>query len=144
MTQYPVLVYGTLRPTGHNYENFLGGFTTYEENVTVDGFTMFAGEGYPYLTLGERSITATLCYVDEAAYDFVVKRLDFLEGFRGENVRSNHYDRILHTFTLRGETVQAWIYVASAGVQADVERSLFILESGDWIEHVLERDSVHA
>lgn len=135
-TQYPVLVYGTLRPTGGNYEYLLEGETTDEQDVTLHGFTMYGESGCPYLALGDRTIVATLMHLDTERYNLVMGSLDGLEGFRGEGNPMNNYDRILHTFTMDGVEIQAWIYVASANLLPDIIRSTPILEGGDWIAHV--------
>jgi len=139
MTQeFPVLVYGTLRPTGGNYEYFLDGSTYSEETVTLSGFTMYGNSGCPFLALGDRTITATLVYIDSYRYATVMKQLDSLESFRGEGDPSNGYERILHTFKHDGREVQAWIYVASERILPNIIRTTPVLESGDWIAHVNE------
>lgn len=135
-TQYPVLVYGTLRPTGGNYERLLEGETTFEQDVTLHGFTMYGQSGCPYLAVGDRTITATFMRIDEERYTEVLKSLDCLEGFRSEGSPLNNYDRILHTFLKDGVETVAWIYVASANLLPDIIRTTTILESGDWIAHV--------
>ena len=134
-TQYPVLAYGTLRPSGGNYDSFFDGFTTDEETVRISGFNMHGITGYPYLTEGTREITATLIQIREDVYDYVMTRLDRLEGYKGEGKASNHYDRKLHSFELDGETVEAWIYIASPSVATEVRMAVPVIESGDWIEH---------
>lgn len=137
MNQYPVLVYGTLRPGGSNYSYFLDGATMLETNVRIDGFTMLAGSGYPYLIEGDRTVTATLVYILPEDYVDVMRRLDFLEGFKSEGSNSNHYDRKLVTFDNDGVPTQAWVYVAAPNTARQALSMLPILESGDWIEHAM-------
>lgn len=141
--QYPVLVYGTLRPYCGNYERFLEGYTTKEVTVKLDGFTMWGNQGFPYLTRGDRTITATLVTIDEDRYAEVLLSLDWLEGYHGENTYSNHYDRVLHTFTHEGKEYSAWIYVASKGFERFVKENYPILESGDWFQHQLDNQYLH-
>jgi gamma-glutamylcyclotransferase (GGCT)/AIG2-like uncharacterized protein YtfP len=134
--RFPVLVYGTLRPTGGNYEHFLEGYTTREEVVTITGFTMHAGmdSGFPYLVRGgDGTIVATLVYVDDEVYDGVIRGLDSLEGY-DKNRTNNHYDRITHTFDLNGEEVTAWIYVAGVRVAEEVVQTIPVLADGDWLK----------
>jgi gamma-glutamylcyclotransferase (GGCT)/AIG2-like uncharacterized protein YtfP len=134
--QLPVLVYGTLRPTGGNYESFLEGYTYQEQNVTLDGFTMYAGSGYPYMVQGgDKTVVATLVYIDEFMYDSVLQRLDFLEGYHEGAEAVNHYNRIAHTFDLDGETITAWIYVASDYVAKILPKQYPVIEHGDWLKH---------
>jgi gamma-glutamylcyclotransferase (GGCT)/AIG2-like uncharacterized protein YtfP len=134
--KYPFLVYGTLRPSGTNYEPFLGGSTESEKDVRIKGFNMYAGKGYPFLTSGSREVTATLVYVKPDEYDDVLGGLDYLEGYLDEGHPNNHYDRVKHTFPDDdGNKVTAWLYVASPHTQSYVEHSLPVLEEGDWIEH---------
>jgi gamma-glutamylcyclotransferase (GGCT)/AIG2-like uncharacterized protein YtfP len=136
----PVLVYGTLRPMGGNYEYFLGGRTVSEQDVVLDGFTMYGGGGCPFLAVGDRQIVATLVHLTEDEYVDTMKGLDFLEGYRGPGDPFNGYERILHTFTLDGEEIQAWIYVASDRILPSIIESTPVLEGGDWIAHVQAED----
>lgn len=135
----PALVYGTLRPGQHNYATFLEGTTTKETTVRVNGFRMYGGSGFPYVTEGEAtdSIVAELVYIDPEVYDLVLHRLDFLEGYRGEDT-SNHYDRITATVEVDGEMVEAWIYVAGDYAKGQLHQ-LPVVEHGDWIQF----DTVH-
>lgn len=137
--QFPVLVYGTLRPTGSNYNYFLRGQTTYEQNVRLDGFAMFSAGGFPYLTRGDQRITATLVVINPEDYVATLRSLDFLEGFRGEGNYMNHYDRVLHTFEHDGESITAWIYVISDGNEEYV-KGLPPVASGDWLVEVWENE----
>jgi gamma-glutamylcyclotransferase (GGCT)/AIG2-like uncharacterized protein YtfP len=131
---FPILVYGTLRPTGGNYENILEGYTVHEELVTLDGFTMYAYSGFPYVAVGGNTIEANLIYIHPSLYTDVMRNLDRLEGYSGPG-RANHYDRILHTFTLEGEEIQAWMYVVNGDLKADVEANLPVIEDGNWLAH---------
>lgn len=133
--EYPVLVYGTLRPGGTNYENFLAGDTTSEENVQIHGFSMYSNVGYPYLTTGEGTVTATLVSVKPEEYDATMYGLDFLEGYRGEDPgRANHYNRRLATFTHEGAEKKAWIYVLPEQKKHQVS-SLPHISGGDWLQY---------
>lgn len=136
MTQYPILVYGTLRPSCGNYEWALKGETIFEQDVTLEGFTMYGSTGFPYLTKGDSTVTATLIYIKDESYVKVMQDLDGLEGYHGEGDRANLYDRTLHNFEIDGLHRQAWIYVAAPHVQSHVERTVPVLEGGDWVKHV--------
>jgi gamma-glutamylcyclotransferase (GGCT)/AIG2-like uncharacterized protein YtfP len=134
--QYPVLVYGTLRPSGSNYDRFLGGATESEVDVYLDGFLMYGSSGCPFLVRGDRTVTATLVHIYPEQYNEIMVGLDRLEGFRSDGHPDNSYDRVLHTFTHDGETVQAWVYLCSKWLLPYISDTTPVLESGDWIQHV--------
>jgi gamma-glutamylcyclotransferase (GGCT)/AIG2-like uncharacterized protein YtfP len=134
-TQYPVLVYGTLRPGCGNYNAFLAGNTVLEQDVAIDGFDMYTNGGFPYLVDGDSTVTATLVYLDSENYDETMQGLDFLEGFHGEGSYMNHYDRRLLKFTVDGLDRQAWIYIASEHTGARVRETLPLIEHGDWLRY---------
>lgn len=135
----PVLVYGTLRPGCSNYPSFLEGRTVDEQNVRIDGFTMHSRGGFPYLVRGEGTVTATLVSIPQGRYTEVMRGLDMLEGFHGDNDPHNHYDRVVHTVTLPdGTEVDAFIYVAAPRVADEVRKNLPVIESGDWVQFVTE------
>jgi gamma-glutamylcyclotransferase (GGCT)/AIG2-like uncharacterized protein YtfP len=132
---YPVLVYGTLRPGGTNYEYFLEGRTRSEQEVLLAGFLMYGDNGCPFLTRGNRIVTATLVYPYAQGYEETMRGLDRLEGFRGEG-QDNMYDRVLHTFHINNVEVKAWLYLVSADLLPRIAATTPVLEGGDWIEHV--------
>lgn len=135
MIQYPVLVYGNLRQGFYNYERYIKGKTIREEIVTIDGFTMFGEQHYPYLVRGDSTVTATLIDLDPFLYDEVMCTIDRLEGFRSESHARNHYDRVLHTFVFDGVECTAWLYIASEFVRGVVVSRYPVLKSGDWANH---------
>lgn len=132
---HPVLVYGTLRPTGSNYGRFMKGFTTAEQNVEIEGFTMYDGRGFPFLTKGENKVTATLVYLNDEDYAETMENLDHLEGFRDDDDDKNGYDRVLQTVEINGKQETAWLYVASSSMTQYAEMMLPVIDEGDWIEH---------
>lgn len=139
---HPVLVYGTLRPSGSNYGRFLKGSTSKEQKIEIDGFTMYDGNGFPFLTKGDSKVTATLVHLDDETYRDVMDGLDFLEGFKDDNDPSNGYDRVLHTFEVDGKETQAWLYVASPSIAEYVKQELPVIDKGDWLEHDAARPPV--
>lgn len=131
---YPVLTYGTLRPSCSNYA-FLDGRSVPMGDVILDGYKMFAGINYPYVIEGDGEIVATLNYITPAHYEETMHDLDFLEGFKGTGSRSNHYERILVDVPFNGEMIKAWMYVAmDERVVARVVNDLYFLPGGDWME----------
>lgn len=137
---HPVIVYGTLRPTGTNYGNFMKGLTNAEEEIELEGFSMYDGQGFPFLTQGgEGKVTATLVYLNEDSYRDAMDGLDFLEGFKDDDSPDNYYDRVLHTFEVDGKEVTAWIYVASPSVAHYAQKNLPVIGKGDWLKHNANR-----
>lgn len=134
--QYPALVYGTLRPGCGNYFNLLEGNTISEEDVRIDGYTMYGRTSFPYLTFGDSTVTATLIHINPDRYHTVLQSLDWLEGYSHENSPSNHYDRKLVEIMHDGELIKAWIYIAAPRVAEDVRNNLPVIENGDWVEHI--------
>lgn len=134
----PFFVYGTLRPGEGNYSWALEGKTSREATAVLDGATMYGTRGFPYviLTPGERQVTGTLCFVRDEEYEETLAALDFLEGYRGPG-ENNHYDRVVRTVvTEDGESVQAYVYVASENHAESVRASQPVIECGDWLKHL--------
>jgi len=138
--QYPVLVYGTLRPGCGNYTYCLKGRTVFEQEVTLDGFVMHSNGGFPYLVDGDSTVVATLVYLNPEPEMFAdtMEGLDGLEGFYGEGNPMNHYDRRLIDFESDGLIGKAWVYIASTRAQERV-KELAVIESGDWMEFQAEQ-----
>lgn len=134
MSNASVLVYGTLRPGQSNYYNFLEGRTERERTVTLKGYRMYAGMGFPYViqTDTDETIVADLIDLQADSYDETVRGLDMLEGYRGPGL-NNHYDRVLVTVEdVDGTEVQAWIYVAHKSMHRQIAENLPVLAGGDW------------
>jgi gamma-glutamylcyclotransferase (GGCT)/AIG2-like uncharacterized protein YtfP len=134
MSNESVLVYGTLRPGQGNYYNFLEGRTERERTVTLKGFRMYAGMGFPYViqTDTDETIVADLIDLKADEYDETVRGLDMLEGYRGPG-KNNHYDRVLVTVEdVDGTEVQAWIYIAHKSMHRQIAENLPVLPGGDW------------
>lgn len=110
--QKPVFVYGTLRAGQGNYEGILQGTTVQERPATLKDYTLF-GVGVPFAVKREgRIVVGEVMDVDAELWTTVLRRLDRLEGYRGEG-RGNMYDRKVRTVTLAdGSTVEAYVYLA--------------------------------
>lgn len=110
--QKPVFVYGTLRAGQGNYLGILRGTTVQERPATLNDYTLF-GAGVPFAVEREgRVVVGEVMDVDAELWPGVLRRLDGLEGYRGEG-RNNMYDRKVRTVTLAdGSTVEAYVYLA--------------------------------
>lgn len=136
LVQYPVFVYGTLRPGFHNYEAFLAGRTVHiDYNVKVPGFIMLAGPSspFPFVVPGnpENVVTGDLVYVAPGMYDNVLMELDYLEGYIPGD-EDNLYDRKLIQFDADGVARVAYIYLAAASQAEYLLNTRPLLVSGDW------------
>ncbi|MFJ8752283.1 gamma-glutamylcyclotransferase family protein [Streptomyces sp. NPDC102441] len=111
--QKPVFVYGTLRAGQGNYFGILEGTTVQERPAILNGYTLF-GRGVPFAVEREdRIVVGEVMDVDAALWPGVLRRLDQLEGYRGEGRPSNMYDRKVRTVTLAdGSTVEVYVYLA--------------------------------
>jgi len=110
--QKPVFVYGTLRAGQGNYLGILQGTTVQERPATLNDYTLF-GAGVPFAVKREgRIVVGEVMDVDAELWTTVLRRLDRLEGYRGEGCE-NMYDRKVRTVTLAdGSTVEAYVYLA--------------------------------
>lgn len=126
-----VAVYGTLRQGLYN--NYLLEGAKFIGNAeTVDNCTMYSRGGFPILSFheGEGPAKVELYEVN----DSILRRLDQLEGYRGEDSRDNWYSRSLKQFLLEGTSddplhQEAYIY------HQDQPQSYPVVSSGDWITY---------
>ncbi|MGW1616031.1 gamma-glutamylcyclotransferase family protein [Streptomyces sp. NPDC002285] len=110
--QKPVFVYGTLRAGQGNYYGILEGNTVHERSAILNDYTLF-GAGVPFAVQRDgRKVVGEVMDVDPDQWPSVLRRLDRLEGYRGEG-RNNMYDRAVRTVTLAdGSTIEAYVYLA--------------------------------
>ncbi|MBV9023999.1 MAG: gamma-glutamylcyclotransferase [Streptomycetaceae bacterium] len=110
--QKPVFVYGTLRAGQGNYWGILAGATLQERLATLEGYTLL-DSGVPFAVKREgRIVVGEVMDVDSGLWPVVIRRLDRLEGYRGEG-HDNLYDRAVCAVRLcDGSTVEAYVYLA--------------------------------
>ncbi|MFE0852079.1 gamma-glutamylcyclotransferase family protein [Streptomyces mutabilis] len=110
--QRPVFVYGTLRAGQGNYFNILEGTTIQERPAILKDYAIF-GRGVPFAVQRDgRKVVGEVMDVDPEQWPGVLRRLDRLEGYRGEG-RNNMYDRKVRTVTLAdGSEIEAYVYLA--------------------------------
>lgn len=125
-----VAVYGTLRQGLYNNYLLEGAkFLGFAE--TVDNCTMYSRGGFPILSFhdGEGPAKVELYEVD----DNILRRLDMLEGYRGEDSRDNWYNRTRKTFLMEGDDEpshrEAFIY------HQDRPHQYPVVSSGDWLTY---------
>jgi gamma-glutamylcyclotransferase (GGCT)/AIG2-like uncharacterized protein YtfP len=110
--QKPVFVYGTLRAGQGNYYGILEGTTIQERPAILNDYAIF-GAGVPFAIQRDgRKVVGEVMDVDPEQWPGVLRRLDRLEGYRGEG-RNNMYDRKVRTVTLAdGSEIEAYVYLA--------------------------------
>lgn len=139
-SQYPVLIYDTLRPTSSEYDLYLSSESVSERTVELTGFSMYNDKGkFAYVKASTFAhigiVVATLVELGAEYYDSTLRELDNLYGFYGDDhALINEANRILHTFELDGEQVSAWLYVMSETTETAIVNTLRSLPYGDWLE----------
>lgn len=139
----PVFTYGTLRVGEGNWSWALRGKTISNEVATLTGARMFDNVGFPYVTMTDSVesdiVVGDLFYIRDDLYTQVVADLDGLEGFRGEGLTSNLYDRKIVTITTAtGEQVEAYTYLVGADMYERRVRDYPVIVGGNWLERLAQ------
>lgn len=140
-TQLPVIVYGTLRTGQGNWKGRIEPFEHTMTPVTVNNHAMYPMSGFPFVVPQEgASIVAEIAEFREEDWESALRGLDNLEGYRGEGIGGNLYNRVRVIANMEdGSEVEAYIYVAAS------ERSIQGLQhypAGDWLQWKAEEAPV--
>lgn len=134
----PVFVYGTLKPGYSNHEATLAGVVAHVDAGELAGYELRTsgrdGGPFPYLLRNDDSgsvVFGSVLYIEPAAYDAVLRRLDRLEGCFPNDPARSHYTRERVVVEVGGGTVECWVYLAGPWAQADADR-LHLVVGGDW------------
>lgn len=135
----PFLVYGTLRQ-GYGNSVLLNGAIENIDLVSLKGIALYSEpESVPFCYPKEDGLlVAEMVTVNEEDYANVLRRVDSLEGFRlnDDNTPSqtNLYNRNRVEFEHEGETVAAWIYLATEDPANSQDYWYMgpLVEHGDW------------
>lgn len=121
-----VFVYGTLKKGFSNHNRILEG---YDIKITPAWtYGMLYDLGYfPALTEGNNKVYGELIEFDNLE---ILRRVDSLEGFRGENSNFNFYDRKEVQVYTNEKTIFAWVFFISANTLIDYDEK--IISSGVW------------
>jgi len=119
-----IFVYGTLKQGFSNHDRIFGG---YDIKITP-AFTygkLYDLGWYPAMTVGSEKVYGELIEFNNPE---ILKRVDYLEGFKGESHPHNYYERRevdvfistnakmnlrIAQYKCGGDTVKAWIYFLS-------------------------------
>lgn len=139
MEQYPLFVYGTLRPGNNNYPHYLAGRTQHEEHATIHSAALYTEGVYPYLTVEpelvrpDDRVLGSLIYVRPDVYEAVLHDVDQLEDYVVGRRRGNLYERVVRQVEAASGMVTAYVYVASAETVTRIrEGHMMRVNSEEW------------
>lgn len=121
----PLFVYGTLKPGGANYRNYLAGCTLVEQPAILRRAALFTDGRYPYLVTDPAlveprdQVHGILVEVAPSRYPDTLRRIDWLEDFKPHSPWSL-YLRTSTFVELAEGTGEAWLYEAGAWITASV------------------------
>jgi gamma-glutamylcyclotransferase (GGCT)/AIG2-like uncharacterized protein YtfP len=110
--QFPVFVYGTLRPGEKNHPHYLAGRTVDEVPATAEGQLFFVADGgYPYVVPGPGRVSGELIHLDPRHYEKTLQAIDALEEYNsGDEAHSVYLRRRTTVILADGSRTAAWIY----------------------------------
>lgn len=128
-----IFVYGTLRKGMYNYDLYLKKEDSFREYAYIKGsLHTIVGKVYPaYLCEGHQMIIGEIHEVS----DETLKAVDEMEGYKGENLPENEYNKILcPIYNQNGEEImQLPVFVFN--MQNPLNASILgdCIESGDYV-----------
>lgn len=126
--QYPLFVYGTLRPEANN--GWVMEYATRTERAYLDNFTLYDC-GIPFIGVGYRSVVVgDLLYLDRSLYDIALGEFDEIEGYNPPFTIG--YIRAL--LGVRNEDyrpIPAWVYLGGPSKPFGSAR---VISSGDYLK----------
>ena len=121
-----LFTYGTLKRGFQNHHRIFGGYDIKITPAWTYGKLYDLG-CFPALTDGNNKVYGELIEFDNPA---ILKRVDYLEGYRGENNSYNFYDRReTQVFTDKNEVI-AWAYFLNKSKIIEFDGEL--ITSGVW------------
>jgi len=104
-----IFVYGTLKQGFGNHHRIFGGYDIKITPAFTKGKLYDLG-WYPAMTVGTDKVFGELIEFDNLE---ILKKVDYLEGFRCVNHPHNYYERRMVDVFVDDDTVKAWIYFLS-------------------------------
>jgi len=129
-----VFVYGSLREGFHNYQKYLVDRVEKSELGIVQGELFdLEGLGYPALLHGSNQVAGEILTL-KGDVTTLLKELDELECYFGENNPTNEYDKkivgVFNTVTQQEEQLPVYFYNMN---NPDVNKDIMIsISDGDW------------
>lgn len=134
----PLFVYGTLKPGGENYTDYLAGRTLHEQPAWIVGAALYTAGPFPYLVIRNglaqptEYVHGVLLTIRPEMYSATLQTLDDLEEYRPGAI-GNLYERITHPVQTTDGQVAAWVYVAGSPVLAQIRTGrLRKILGGNW------------
>ena len=121
-----LFTYGTLKRGFQNHHRIFGGYDIKITPAWTYGKLYDLGY-FPALTDGNNKVFGELIEFDNPA---ILKRVDYLEGFKGKNHPHNYYERRMVDVFVGDDTVTAWAYFLNKSkiIESDGE----LITSGVW------------
>jgi len=122
-----LFVYGTLKKGKGNHDRILSGYDIKITPAWTYGKLYDLG-GYPAITQGNNKVYGELI---EFANHEILRKIDYLEGFKGANNPNNFYKRQEVQVFVVGDEVSAWAYFLTKEKIVDFSGKL--IKSGNWM-----------
>ena len=123
-----LFTYGTLKRGFQNHHRIFGGYDIKITPAWTYGKLYDLGY-FPALTDGNNKVFGELIEFDNPA---ILKRVDYLEGFKGKNHPHNYYERREVVVFVGSDTVTAWVYFLSDEQIKQYDGKIIV--SGKWID----------
>jgi len=104
-----VFVYGTLKKGFSNHGRIFGGYDIKITPAWTYGKLYDLG-WYPAMTIGNEKVYGQLIEFENPE---ILRRVDYLEGYKGKNHPDNYYERCMVDVFVGGAVVKAWVYFLS-------------------------------
>jgi len=122
-----LFVYGSLKFGENNHDRIFGGFDIKITPAFTLGKLYDLG-WYPAMTEGKEKVYGELFEFDNPE---ILKRVDYLEGFRGVNHPHNYYERCMVDVFVDDKSVKAWVY--SMGEERVKNNNGVVVENNIWM-----------
>lgn len=127
-----IFVYGTLLEGFHNHKAFIEGKYIAKKKGYVNGLLYHLPQGYPALIEGNGKVYGEIYLIED---ENVIKRLDMLEGYKGQDNPCNLYDKIITKVYTQNEEFDCIAYIYSDKEYAMTDGLL--IKDGDWNSFML-------
>ncbi|MGN1402296.1 MAG: gamma-glutamylcyclotransferase family protein [Bacillus sp. (in: firmicutes)] len=141
MNRIHLFVYGSLREDFFNYTKYLDGMVLKKMAAKLENMKLhhMPYKGYPALTHGKDIILGEIMVLRDDCYDDVMKAVDEMEGFIGENDPDNEYHKvILNVINLETkEEEKCFVYFYNKDKDPLFDNQAVYIPHGDWKEYMI-------